>query len=105
MDICADKIYRDVRRMSEQEYYNKQYQLCDFVAGHRAEQVNNRRYNAGRKSERQQARIGEDISEISGRRVIQSVKSAAELADNVLGASPARQNGQHRADKGNIFAY
>ena len=68
--------------MSEQEYYNKQYKFCDFVAGHRAEQVNNRRYNTGRKSERQQARIGEDISEISGRRVIKPVESAAELADN-----------------------
>ena len=89
MDICADKVYRNVRRMSEQEYYNKQYKLCDFIAGHRAEQVNNRRYNAGRKSERQQARIGEDISEISGRRVICLLYTSPSPRDGATSRMPS----------------
>ena len=95
MDIGSDKVYCDIRRMSEQENSDKQYELCYLVAGHCAEQVYDGSYNAGGKSERKQTRIGEDISEIAGRRVIESVESAAELADNILRASSACQNSQH----------
>ena len=47
MDIGSDKVYCDIRRMSEQENSDKQYELCYLVAGHCAEQVYDGSYNAG----------------------------------------------------------
>jgi len=73
MDISPDDVDGDIHRMAEQKNDGQQYGFDHLVAGNGTQQVDDIGNDAGAQAERQQARIGKDIAEITRARVVEPV--------------------------------
>ena len=69
VNIRAQRVDADVEQMPDEKNQTEDDNTEHRAAHHRADLVEYLRNNAGRKTESQQAAVGEDIAEIPGRAV------------------------------------
>ena len=97
MDVSAQSVDADVLAMPDDEHQNEHDHADNAAAHHAADLVEDRRDNAGRKSQRQQTAVRQDIAEIA-RDPVQSVRALRKTDDRILAASAGEEQNDDSAD-------